>query len=224
MLSVYLVEDDDVTALHVLASFGCAGDLECLGRAANIAEAREALPRLRPQVIVTDIGLPDGEGTELIAALRDGRCGAPAWWPHVLTYSVHEDEARVLGAIEAGSDDYVLKNGRTQDLVEAVRRIGRGEASISPPIARHVLERARERGAALALDAQDGELLRMVSQGYVVDEVAARLQLSVQGVARRVRRMYERLHRSGLPMGAPQSAAGLPPAGAGVFAAPFALR
>jgi DNA-binding NarL/FixJ family response regulator len=215
MLSVYLIEDDELTALHVQAAFARAGDLLCLGRAANLAAAHRELPRLRPQVVVTDIGLPDGEGTELIAALRDGRCSAPAWWPHVLAYSVHEDEHRVLRAIESGSDDYVLKNGRPEELIEAVRRIGRGETSISPAIARHVLARLREGRAAQPLEPLDDDLLRLVAQGFLVEEVAERLQLSAQAVARRVRRLYARLYWHGhgeraeadVPLGTPVTGA-----------------
>lgn len=196
MLSVYLIEDDEVTALHVQETLARSGDLTCIGRAASLATARLELPRLRPQVVVTDLGLPDGEGTDLIADLRNGRCSAPAWWPHVLGYSVHEDEARVLRAIESGADDYVLKNGRTQDLVEAVRRIARGETSISPSIARHVLARLRGEATGMALEPQDSELLRLIAQGYVIDEVAQRLDMSAQAIARRVRRIYARLYCS----------------------------
>lgn len=224
MLSVYFIEDDELTALHVMAALSRASDLACLGRSTSLAAALRELPRLRPQVVVTDISLPDGEGTELIAALRDGRCSAPAWWPHVLAYSVHEDEHRVLRAIESGADDYMPKNGRPEELIEAVRRIGRGEASISPAIARHVHARLREDRGALALDPADDELLRLVAQGYLIEEVAHRLRMSTQAVSRRVRRLYARLYcstRSGSNEVAAVSPAGVPRAG---LMPSFALR
>ncbi len=68
--------------------------------------ARDELPRCRPDVLLSDLGLPDGDGTDLI---RDITENATDWHPHILVYSGYSDESRVMEAIEAGADGYLLK-------------------------------------------------------------------------------------------------------------------
>ncbi len=150
MLTVYLVEDDPLIAQHVREALNQTARLRCVGHAARLEQAREELPRLRPDVLLSDLGLPDGDGTELIAELSAAPAIEGVWHPHILVFSVFGDEIRVLRAIEAGADGYFLKGCTTEELVVAVEQAARGESPISPAIARQLLNRFEGRAEPAA--------------------------------------------------------------------------
>ncbi|WKB51007.1 response regulator [Eleftheria terrae] len=204
MLTVYLVEDDPLLARHVLDALGRAEGMRCLGHADRLAQARSELPQCRPQVLLSDLGLPDGDGTELIREL-----GGPAstWQPHMLVYSVFGDENRVIHAIEAGADGYFLKGCPDLELIQAIHGASQGESPIAPAIARHLLKRfaavaedQAERGSELSPSEQ--AVLKLVAQGYVSEEVAERLAMTAQGVGRQVRGIYAKLRQLHRPAAA----------------------
>lgn len=200
-LSVYLVEDDPLLARHVRGALEAAPGIRCVGHAASLAAARQALPLCRPQVLLSDLGLPDGDATELIRELTDE---AAPWHPHILVFSVFGDEARVVHAIEAGADGYFLKGCHDRELVRAVQGAALGESPISPAIARHLL---RDFGAAAAapgaaLSETEHAVLKLVAQGYVSEEIGERLHVTVHQVGASVRSTYHKLqqrHRTAAP-------------------------
>lgn len=146
MLKVYLVEDDPLVSQHVRDALNDAPGMRCVGHASRLAAARRELPQCRPDVLLSDLGLPDGDGTELIGELSHAPASAGVWHPHILVFSVFGDEARVIHAIEAGADGYFLKGCTSDELVRAVEQAARGESPISPAIARHLLKKFRDEG------------------------------------------------------------------------------
>ena len=192
MLSVYLVEDDPLLARHVLDALNGAPGIRCVGHADRLSKARAELPLSQPEVLLSDLGLPDGDGTELIRELNDGRHAG--WHPHILVFSVFGDESRVIHAIEAGADGYFLKGCPDRELVQAVQRASHGESPISPAIARYLLKRFD--GAMPSADRLSGAeqaVLKLVAQGYVPEEVGERLMMTAHGVATHVRGIYAKL-------------------------------
>ena len=202
MLTVYLVEDDPLLARHVLDALAQADGIECVGHADRLAVAREELPRRCPQVLLSDLGLPDGDGTDLI---REISLFSGPWRPHILVYSVFGDEAKVIHAIEAGADGYFLKGCADRDLIHAVQRAADGESPISPAIARYLLKRfaASPEASPSGFDGMASEeprlsspehaVLRLVAQGYLAEEVGERLMMSAHTVATHVRAVYAKL-------------------------------
>ncbi|AKJ26932.1 response regulator transcription factor [Caldimonas brevitalea] len=201
MLTVYLVEDDPLLARHVLDALGRAEGIECVGHADRLAVARAQLPVCRPQVLLSDLGLPDGDATELILELDER---SSSWHPHILVFSVFGDESRVIQAIEAGADGYFLKGCDDLELVRAVQGAARGESPVSPAIARHLLKRFAAPSDASGSSSSSGDLLstveqavlKLVAQGYVTEEVGERLMLSPHVVATHVRAVYAKLQQA----------------------------
>jgi DNA-binding NarL/FixJ family response regulator len=216
-LSVYLVEDDPLVAQHVRDVIRGSGSLRFVGHAPRLAVAREELPRTRPDVLLSDLGLPDGDGTELIGELSHAPAIEGVWHPHILVFSVFGDEARVINAIAAGADGYFLKGCSADELVRAVEQAARGESPISPTIARHLLKRFRDEGigddklaepddgtapgefeattSPSAVTRREVQVLKLVAQGYVGEEIAERLLTTPRVVATDVRNVYRKLQR-----------------------------
>lgn len=196
MLTVYLVEDDPLLARHVLEALEGAEGIRCVGHADRLSKARAELRERRPDVLLSDLGLPDGDGTELIRELNGDD---PDWHPHILVYSVFGDESRVIHAIEAGADGYFLKGCPDRDLIAAVERVAHGESPISPAIARYLLKRLAPASPGQGgdtdhqLSAPEQSVLKLVAQGYVTEEVGERLMMTAHAVATHIRSVYAKI-------------------------------
>lgn len=212
VLTVYLVEDDPLVSRHVQDALNAAEGIRCVGHADRLATARSQLPQCKPDVLLSDLGLPDGDGTELIGELDHHRHareagGTPGWHPHILVFSVFGDESRVINAIESGADGYFLKGCTPDELIRAVQQAARGESPISPAIARYVLKRFRDpafaesgfgdldagSGSASTLSEREAAVLKLVAQGYVTEEIGERLRTSANEVATHIRDIYQKL-------------------------------
>jgi DNA-binding NarL/FixJ family response regulator len=202
-VTVLIVEDDpcmrDEFVVMILATPG----LELQGAEANLAGARARLASGRvPDVLIVDLGLPDGDGTELIAELAAR--GAPT---SVLVATVFGDEAHVIRAIEAGAHGYLLKDTSLDEFASAIEMVYRGGSPLSPQIARHLLKRftaplakpairqpARAGADALErLTTREAEILTLIARGHTVAEVAKFVHLSAHTVTTHVKNMYAKL-------------------------------
>ena len=161
--------------------------------AATLAEGRAGLAA-GPSLLLTDLGLPDGDGTELVAEAYTRNVPS-------LVITVFGDETRVVRAIEAGASGYLLKDGAVEDVAAAIREVLAGGAPISPRIATHLLKRlrpptpARPRDVELAesLTAREREVLGLIAKGFSYAEIAEVLTLSPHTVATHVRKVYRKL-------------------------------
>lgn len=198
-LKVFLVEDDFRVASSVLEGLAATQHIVGVGYAQTLSQARAALRQVTPDVLIVDLQLPDGNGADLIREARACRLARA-----ILVFSVFGDEARVIGAIEAGADGYILKGCTDAELIEALERAGKGESPISPAIARHMLKRLRT-GESPALPAESAddvlsqrevEVLKLVAHGFIPDEIGERLCISPHTVRTHIRHIYEKLRVS----------------------------
>lgn len=191
--SVLLVEDDPATRSRLAAVIGGHPQLSLLAAVGDCAGAFEQLRRQRPQVLLTDIGLPDGSGVELIAAVR-------AAHPEVecMAISIFGDERHVVEAISAGANGYLLKDDAPEAIGKAVLQLLGGGAPISPEIGRFLLDRARTPHAEpLAgespFTSREREVLELVELGYSYQEIADQLGLSFHTVNAHIKHIYRKL-------------------------------
>ena len=101
---LYVVEDDLKVTVGILRTLSAQHDFVVVGTAASLAQARQELARLKPDMVLVDLQLPDGDGASLIRDLRSGQPGVV-----VLVFTVFGDEAPVLRAIESGADGYIAE-------------------------------------------------------------------------------------------------------------------
>jgi DNA-binding NarL/FixJ family response regulator len=147
-------------------------------------------------VALVDLGLPDGSGIDLIREIRDRH---PA--VQVVVTTVYDDDSHLVHAIAAGAHGYLLKDRDAEELIAQLRGIDRGEAAISPAIARRILDQFRVHaafaaGSALdtpALTIRETEVLRLIGRGLTLGEASGVLGLSPQTVATHVKNIYRKL-------------------------------
>jgi DNA-binding NarL/FixJ family response regulator len=189
-IRIALVEDDARFRAAFAAAIAGSVDLTLQAQAASLQEGLALLSGPAADVLLVDLGLPDGSGIDLIKATRTA-------WPtcDIMVSSVFGDESHVLSSIEAGAVGYLLKDSEPERIVEQVRSLRAGGSPISPLIARQVLARLRPiAGAAeTSLSARESEVLNYITKGFSYDDIVRLLQVSRPTVMTYVRRIYAKL-------------------------------
>ncbi len=191
--TVLIVEDDEATRARLAAAVSAEPELQVVGDAEDLREGKRLLSREVPDVLLVDLGLPDGSGLELI---RDAGSISPRIQSMVIT--VLGDEESVLGAIEGGARGYLLKDTPPLEIGKAVLQLVAGGSPISPSIARHLLRRfhapmAASNQPAPRLTEREQEVLNLVVKGFSYPEIARLLGIAVSTVTTHVRRTYRKL-------------------------------
>ncbi len=192
-----LLADDHALFRDGIASLLAAWGHEVVGQAPDGAAAVELAARLRPDLVLMDVGMPGG-GIEATRRLLDI---APAVAIVMLTAS--EDVDDLFAAIKAGARGYLLKNLESSELRGMLEAVGRGEAAITPAIAARILtELARPEAPAVEpgsrnpdrLTDRELDVLRQVVAGLRNKEIAATLGISENTVKFHLRNILDKLH------------------------------
>jgi len=185
-----LVEDDARFRAAFAAAIAGSNDLVLQAQATTLQEGLALLAGPVADVLLVDLGLPDGSGIDLIKATRTA-------WPtcDIMVSSVFGDESHVLRSIEAGAVGYLLKDSEPERIVEQVRSLRAGGSPISPLIARQVLARLRPASGPVesSLSARESEVLNYITKGFSYDDIVRLLQVSRPTVMTYVRRIYAKL-------------------------------
>ena len=176
-ITVFLLDDHEIVRRGVRDLLESEGDIKVVGEASTEAEAIGRVHALDPDVAILDVRLEDGNG---VVACREIRSLHPRTACLILT-SFADDEA-LFQAIMAGAAGYVLKQIRSGDLVDAVRRVAAGQSLLDPAVTARVLERVRrgpEEDELIArLSTQEREVLQLLAEGLTNRQIAARLYLA----------------------------------------------
>jgi DNA-binding NarL/FixJ family response regulator len=209
---VLIVEDDPLMRAFFAASVERSTQLELVTGVATVAEAKAVFDDVTQgiDVLLTDLGLPDGSGLEVI---RYARQCSPAC--EALVISMFGDEDNVLASIEAGAMGYIHKDAAPDDIANTILEMKCGASPISPMIARRVLSKYRSMQlsmpqtpvlvapAAIKSDAstaercvlspREQEVLELVSRGFSYVEIAAQKGLSVHTIQTHIKGIYAKL-------------------------------
>ena len=201
--SVLLLEDEKPTREYLVAMIEINPRLTLFAEAGTCAEAMAAFNRGKPDILVADIGLPDGSGVDVI---RNGLKIHSDMEAMVIT--VFGDEEHVVDALEAGATGYLLKEQAFDELGDAILALMRGETAISPKVARFLLKRfntpqketpqsepesTNDNNEKSILTAREREVLTLISKGYSYNEIAHSLGLSTNTIRAHIRNIYRKL-------------------------------
>jgi DNA-binding NarL/FixJ family response regulator len=196
-IGVVIVEDDTVTRRALRLAIESEPALKLLAEFDSVKPTLEWLETGAVDVLLTDLGLPDGSGLDVIRACvqRHPRCD-------IMVVTVSSDEANVLACIEAGASGYVLKDALRMSVARAVLDMRAGGAPMSPAIARMVLAKVRDEKKAAAqkasesppsLTKREAAILDLIAQGDSYGEVAKLLSVSVGTVQTHIKNIYGKL-------------------------------
>lgn len=188
-----LVVDDHPMVREGMRSMLDGDGIEVVAEAATAADAVEAAERARPDVVLLDVELPDGDGLGVLAGIKARMPGA-----RVLIVTMHDESRLVRRAIEAGAAGYVLKGVGRRELLAAVRAVRDGESVVDPDVLRSLVAEApveRRPGPRSAdrLTTVDCDVLRLVAQGLTNREIADRMRWSVATAKKYVQRILGKL-------------------------------
>lgn len=196
LLKVALVEDDVAFQNSFAAAVGHADDMALTGMAYSVAQAMHLLEGPPLDILVVDLGLPDGSGIEVIRAARIA-------WPEcgIMVSTTFADEKHVVASIEAGAAGYLLKDSSPERMTDEIRALHGGGSPISPRIARQILLRFRPPQPeqpelpplASPLSPREREALELTTKGFSYDEIAELMQVSRNTVMTFMRRIYQKL-------------------------------
>jgi two-component system response regulator DevR len=176
-IKVFLLDDHEIVRRGVRDLLEAEPDIVVVGEASTEDEAVRRVPAVDPDVAVLDVRLQDGDG---ISACREIRARHPRTACLILT-SFADDEA-LLHAVMAGAAGYVLKQIRSTDLIDAIRRVAAGEQLLDPAVTARVTERLRrgpEEDELIArLTPQERQVLVLLAEGLTNRQIAARLYLA----------------------------------------------
>jgi len=193
--SVLVVEDEPEFLRQYCEAITRDPDLTLAGAVTTLAAAMALIEISVPDVLVVDLGLPDGNGADLIrsAARKRPDCDA-------LVVTVFGDDRHVIDAIAAGATGYILKDSPPGELTRCIRELREGGSPISPGIARRLLARMRapadrpaDSQAASPLTEREAEILRLIAKGLSFADVGGALGISAHTVVAHVKKIYRKL-------------------------------
>ncbi len=193
-----IVEDNDRLADDLIAALMPGGQFELGWRAASLAQARQHADQ-PVDLLLLDLGLPDGSGVELVDEFR---CAQPGI--RIVAHTVFDSERQVMLALQAGVDGYLLKGAAAVQVEEALSAALSGGTPLSPAVARYLLRRVRGEaadGAAAATEAEqpaqltgrERDVLEHLARGYSYRETAESLGIRPHTVAHHAKNLYSKL-------------------------------
>ena len=169
-----------------------------ISESARVHDALELVSAVKFDLALVDLGLPDGSGVDVVAALREQQ---PECQSVVVT--IHDDDEHLFPALQAGAFGYVLKEQARELIAEQLNRMSQGEPPLSPSIARRVIAyfaaQARPQKDTIPhvqLTDRENEVLLRVAKGFTLPEIGVQLNLSRHTIADYVKQIYRKLNVS----------------------------
>lgn len=193
--TVFIVDDHPIVRQGLAQLIDQEDDLVVCGEAADVSEARAALPELEPDVVILDLSLRDSDGLELIKDIRSRYRQLP-----VLVLSMHDESIYAERLLSAGANGYIMKQAAADQLLRAVRRVLAGGIYVSEQVGASMVERFAATGKRQdanpidRLSNRELQVLNLIGRGRTTREVAEVLNLSVKTVESHRQRIKKKLN------------------------------
>ncbi|MBN9153023.1 MAG: response regulator transcription factor [Microbacterium sp.] len=193
MIRVFLVDDHEIVRRGLADLLSAQHDIEIVGEAGTVAQARRRIPATSPDVAVLDVRLPDGSGIDLCRELAGS---APD--VHRLILTAYDDDAALFAAVVAGASGYLLKSVLGSQLVDGVRAVAAGTTLIAPDLAARATKQMRDaphtddpRIGSLGL--RERQVLALIADGLSNRQIGDRLGLAEKTVKNYVSSLLTKL-------------------------------
>ncbi len=188
VLRVFLADDHEMIREGLKKLIQEQSDMEVIGEAGSGRAAWQQIKKLPPDIVVTDISMPDMNGAQLTKRLKQE-------YPHikVIALTGFEDQNYLRQLLQAGVSGYVLKRVAAKELIHAIRIVAVGGIYLEPSMAGRVVGGYIGRNPAGDLSEREEEVLRRIALGYSNKEIAAQLDISVKTIETYKTRLMEKL-------------------------------
>jgi DNA-binding NarL/FixJ family response regulator len=179
-IRILVADDHPVVRDGLVAILGTQPDFEVVGEAGNGSEAVDRAVALQPDVILLDLEMPELDGVEVLRRLRESSPDVRA-----IVFTAFDTDERILGAVQAGAQGYLLKGAPRRELFDAVRVVYAGGSLLQPVVASKLLRQVSHKSQAMeaeALTPRELEFLHLLAQGLQNKEIAAELVISERTV------------------------------------------
>jgi len=196
-IRLLLVDDHKVVRSGVKALLSGTGNIDVVGEAGTVVEAVSVAARLKPDLVLMDVRLPDGSG---IDACREIRTARPE--TRVLFLTSFADDDAVLATILAGADGYLLKEIDEDGLIRAIETVAAGSSILDPSVTQRVLTRIKDQASRAGeqkgadLSPQEQKVVALVAEGQTNKEIAVALGLSDKTVRNYLSNIFQKLQVS----------------------------
>jgi DNA-binding NarL/FixJ family response regulator len=188
VIRVVVADDHQVVRSGLQMLLATVDDIELVGTAANGREAVEVVSATSPDVVLMDLSMPEMDGVEATRLIVERHPGS-----RVLVLTSFSDQPRIMAALGAGADGYLLKDSDPDDIAAAIRSVRAGEAPLDPKAARVLLESRRTRRETVSLTDREREVLMLVQDGLANKQIARRLGISERTVKAHLTSVFQRL-------------------------------
>jgi NarL family two-component system response regulator LiaR len=193
-ITVMIVDDHEMVRRGACSYLEAQTDISVVAQAGSGEEAVKLAQEFIPDVVLMDLVMPGIDGVE---ATRQVKNASPRTQIIILT-SFHQDEF-IFPALQAGAISFLLKDVKATELLEAIRRAARGEATLHPKIAARVIKTFRDLATEdaapiTALTDREMDVLKLIAKGYSNDRIAEQLVISVGTVKGHVSNILSKLH------------------------------
>jgi DNA-binding NarL/FixJ family response regulator len=189
MIRVMVVDDHPIVRQGLVSVLEDEADLEVVGAVDSAVEALRVVQRLRPDVMLLDLEMPELDGVEAIPQLLAATPGLG-----VLVFTAYDTDERVLGAVRAGARGYLLKGASAEEIARGIRTVHAGGSYLEPRVASKLMaEVSSPRRAAGGLSEREREVLRLVADGLPTKQIARNLSISERTVKFHVNSIFHKL-------------------------------
>lgn len=193
-IQVVLVDDHNILREGLRVLLDGQSDISVAGEAENGREGLKLIRKLKPEVVIMDVSMPDMNGIE---ATRQVVAESPDI--KVIALSMHSDQLFVEGMLQAGVSGYLLKDCLLEELAGAIRTVVKGRIYLSPKIATTVVKgylhqlSNNEDNDRTVLTPREREILQLIAEGWDTKQIASRLHVSTKTVETHRRKIMDKL-------------------------------
>jgi DNA-binding NarL/FixJ family response regulator len=189
------VDDHPLFRYGLLSVLSEYPEFQVVGDAANIPEALPKIVNIQPNIVIMDVFMPNSDGIKATSLIKQKMPKT-----EIIILTISDNEEIFLSAIKAGAKGYLLKGVGIIEIVEAIKQVASGEATVSPSMASRLLEQFRDNGrdnngrkGYYELSIREKEVLKLTAQGSSNKEIAANLFISDTTVKAHMRNILEKL-------------------------------
>ena len=186
-IKILMADDHPVVRAGIRGMLETQDEFQVIAEAKNGREAFEQIGKLKPDVVLMDLRMPEMDGVEAIGKIKEK-------YPdiNILVLTTYDTDADIVRAVEAGATGYLLKDAPRDELFRAVRGTAKGETVLAPVVAARLMGKVRDHGEQ-ALSAREIDVLLLVARGASNQDVAEKLHVSTATVKSHLIQIYQKL-------------------------------